>query len=264
MNNVETSNTQKRWWMTSNSAFSNWENDHSLYTNLSDDEKQDYWNCFVFSMVWYDGRGTELPIDIAHIKQSYQSVETDLNRFLPWTIESLIEEWFDYNYSDVFVLDESAERYLRIHWLTTWNSQTVEWIVSQTEQQYIELAEKVGDLFYDALADVLDGISETTLPEISSNLKKASEHIQNAWEICKPYINEKTNPKHKTNVVGMDNKILWNRIGKLDTKTLKQFLVFLWEKIHKDWLADEWRWRKKLATELFESSSYIKQTNILI
>lgn len=265
MNTVETSNPQpKRWWMTSNNAFSNWESNHSLYTNLSDEEKQDYWNCFVFTIVWYDGRGTELPIDIIHIKEVYKSVESDLNRFLPWTMASLVEEWFDYDYNDVFTLDESAKHYLRIHSLTAANSQAVEWLVSQTEQQYIELAEKIGDLFYDALADVLEGISEITSSEISSCLKKATEHVQNAWEICKPYINEKTNPKHKTNVVWIENKILGNRIGKLDNKTLNKFLKSLWEKIHRDWLADEWRWRKKLATELLACSESLTDASKML
>ena len=265
MNTVETSNPQpKRWWMTSNNAFSNWESNHSLYTNLSDEEKQDYWNCFVFTMVWHDGRGTELPIDIVHIKEVYKPVESDLNRFLPWTMISLAEEWFDYDYNDVFTLDESAKHYLQIHSLTALNSQAVEWLVSQTEQQYIELAEKIGDLFYDALADVLRWISESTSPEISSSILRASEHSQNAWEICKPYINEKTNPKHKTDIAGMGNKELWNRIGKLDSKTLKHFLKLLWEKIHRDWLADEWRWRKKLATELFETSKSILSAQLSV
>jgi hypothetical protein len=241
------------------------EQEEQEYINSkSEDFKQTYWNKYVFTTWWYHDRWTTLPIDIKILKQRYSRMESNFNRFIPWIMRTLEEEWFTWTIDSIFTLDESAEHYLRVHSLTVANSQAVEWIVSQTEQQYIELAEKVGDLFYDALADVLEWISETASSEISSNLKKASEHIQNAWRICEPYINKKTNPKHKANVAWMDNKILGNRIGKLDSKTLKKFLTFLWEKIYNDWLADEWRWRKKLATELFECSSQIKQISILL
>ncbi len=261
MNTVNWHTENKRWWINSHSAFSDWEKDPTLYTSLSNDEKQDYWNCFVFTMVWYDERGTELPIDIASIRTAYGSVEDNIDRFLPWTMLSLMEEWFvdknwwpSYNYEDIFILDETAKHYLRVHSLTASNSQAVWWIISQTEQQFSELAEKIGDLFYDGLADVFEGLSQTITPTASIQIIKAKQHASTAWEICKPYISEKTNPKHKTNVAGMDNKTLWNRIGKLDNNTLKSLLELLWNKIHIDGLADQGRWRKKLATELFSCS----------
>lgn len=222
----------------------------------SDDFKQNYWNNYICTHWWRDDSDM-FPLDLKVFRVQHAHIEPNFDRFIPWVMAALEDLWFSWTIDSIFTLDESAKHYLRVHLLTAANSQAVEWIVSQTEQQYIELAEKVGDLFYDALADVLQGISETTSPEVSSNLQKASEHIQNAWEICKPYINEKTNPKHKTDVAWMDNKLLGNRLGKLDSKTLKQFLTLLWDKINRDGLADEWRGRKKLATELFETSQAI-------
>lgn len=130
------------------------------------------------------------------------------------------------------------------------------WVLSNQEEQFSELAEKIWDLFYDALAEVLVGISETAM-DIATYMKQAWEHTQNAWEICKPFINKRTNPKHTVNVGGMNNATLGQSIGKLDKQSLKQFLKLLWDKIYKDGLADEWRWRKKLATELFETSKSI-------
>lgn len=194
-------------------------------------------------------------------------LESDSDNYLDWLKESLQWQWVDIlwsfkkNWKSYLILYRSeAEWWLnsqQLESIISNNSQAVEWLVSQTEQQYSELAEKIGDLFYDALADVFRWISESTSPEVSTSILKASEHSQNAWEICKPYINGKTNPKHKTDIAGMGNKELGNRIGKLDNKTLKLFFKLLWEKIHRDWLADEWRWRKKLATELFETSKSI-------
>lgn len=222
----------------------------------SDDFKQSYWDKYICTHWWRDDSDL-FPLDLNEFKLRYANIEPNFDRFIPWIMVALEDLWFSWTIDSIFTLDESAKHYLRIHSLTASNSQAVEWLVSQTEQQYSELAEKIGDLFYDALGDVLRWISESTSPEVSSSILRAIEHSQNAWEICKPYINEKTNPKHKTDIAGMDNKALGNRIGKLDNRTLKLFLKLLWEKIHKDWLADEWRGRKKLATELFETSKYI-------
>lgn len=239
------------------------EEEKQAYLNSNSEEyKQDYWDKKICGLWWHSDTG-DFPINLAAFKTKNADLEANFDRFIPWVMLALEELWFSWTIDDIFILDESAKHYLKINAVTSNNQHKALWILSNQEEQFPELAEKIWDLFYDALAEVLIGISETA-PDIAAYMKQAWENAQNAWEICRPYINEKTNPKHKTDIAGMSNKELWNRIGKLDNKTLKYFLKLLWDKIRKDWLADEWRWRKKLATELFETSKSILSAQLSV
>lgn len=69
-----------------------------------------------------------------------------------------------------------------------------------------DLAIKVGDLYYDSLVEFLDALSEklyedgiadknrgreklsNSLFQASKDIKKASESIDVAWNICEPYV----------------------------------------------------------------------------
>lgn len=69
-----------------------------------------------------------------------------------------------------------------------------------------DLAIKVGDLYYDSLVEFLDALSEklyedgiedknrgreklsNSLFQASKDIKKASESINTAWNICEPYV----------------------------------------------------------------------------
>lgn len=69
-----------------------------------------------------------------------------------------------------------------------------------------ELAIKVGDLYYDSLVEFLEALSEKlnedgiadknrgreklsdSLFQASKDIKKASESIDTAWDICEPYV----------------------------------------------------------------------------
>ena len=80
-----------------------------------------------------------------------------------------------------------------------------QWI-AQSDLSPNELADKMGDLYYDALADYLrllaakieqDGAKDrdrgrvklaTSLKAASDHLQKAADEIDTAWEICKPYL----------------------------------------------------------------------------
>lgn len=245
---------QERASAASQNLIQRMEEEKQTYLNSkSEDFKQDYWDKKI-CWSWWHSDSEDFPINFSEYRQHHLHIEPNLDRFIPWMMAALEDLWFSWTLEDIFILDETAEHYLRVHSLTASNSQVVWWIISQTEQQFAELAEKIGDLLYDGLADVFEGLSQTITPTASIQILKARQHASTAWEICKPYISEKTNPKHKTNVAGMDNKMLWNRLGKLDNNTLKSLLELIWNKINNDGLADQGRWRKKLATELFSCS----------
>lgn len=203
-------------------------------------------------------------IDVSVERKTHPDIDTFLDSMV-----LAVMEWEALTYEEAlekhFILDEEAKKYVK-----RWE---VEWITMNQEV----LAEKVGDLYYDALAAVLSKLSETLALEskkhtvlddpfeldalilkASQNLEEASAHIMTAWEICKPFLKAPLNPKHTSDIQGIPNAILGERIWKLNYWKLSSFLSLLWEKIHKDWLADEWRGRKKLATELFEASDKIR------
>lgn len=227
----------------------------------------------------YDFYGTKNydTIDLSAERNLYP----DIDMFLDSMVLAVME-WEGLTYEEAlekhFILDDEAKKHIK-----RWD---IEWISMNQE----ELAEKVGDLYYDALAAVLsrladvlkkdhikytelwewDGSPEnqSTIDKISlltsENLAKASNHILNAWEICKPFIKPPLNPKHTSDIQGIPNAELGERIWKLNYWKLAEFLKLLWEKIHRDWLADESRWRKKLATELFEAAKGISVSSDIL
>lgn len=206
------------------------------------------------------------PIDITVLRTQYP----DINLYLDSMIHSAADwEWISYEeaINRYFFLDEEAKKYIKTAW--------VEW--SDMSQE--ELAEIVGDLYYDALAAVLSRMSEalnneskrhseledpfklnTITLKVSQNLQEASIHIMTAWEICKPFLKASLNPKHTTDIQGIPNAILGERIWKLNYWKLAQFLELLAQKLHKDSLADEWRGRQKLSNALFGASTSLKDS----
>ena len=82
-----------------------------------------------------------------------------------------------------------------------------------------------------------------------------------AWEICLPYVSHDfPEMKHTTEIkwLDIDKEELAKRISNLVNNQLKDFLEKLSAKIHKDWKADEWRKRIKLATELYACAEKLK------
>lgn len=226
------------------------EKDIQDYINWDEKYKQDYWNRYVFTMWWNDQRGISLPIDIKKLRELYKWIEDDIDRFIPWIIKSLEEEWFSGTIQDIFILDDEAKLFF--------NSR---------------LVENLWDLYYNNLANFLEELSEITW---NNNLKTASDKIRNAWEISKSYV-DKNNPPKKHENAEFEIQLFWwvnaiaEKIWKLDNTELGTFLLALsqkiwndWEKdsrrpsIWKDWLVDETKTRTKLATALFEASLLIK------
>lgn len=248
----------------------NWEKDKSDKQTRVDEankmamkDKAIFMRSYILDYIRIDEWQYE-PINVATLRGQYP----DINIYLDSMIYSVADgEVISYEeaINRYFILDEEAKKYVKTAW--------IEWLEMNQE----ELAEKIGDLYYDALSVMLSQLSETlknesekhsalwdsfeldsiTL-ESSKNLLQASAHIFTAWEICKPFLKVPLNPKHTTDIQGIPNPILGERIWKLNYWKLSTFLKLLWEKIHRDWLADEWRGRQKLATELFESSKLIQ------
>ncbi len=205
-------------------------------------------------------------IDISALREQYPDVDI----YLDSMIHSAADwQWIDYEdaIDKFFILDEQAKKHIKTAW--------VEWLDMSLE----ELAERVGDLYYDALAAVLSKMSEalnneskrhselenpikldTITLKVSQNLQEASINIMTAWEICKPFLKAPLNPKHTTDIQGIPNAILGERIWKLNYWRLAQFLELLAQKLHKDWLADEWRGRRKLSNALFGASTFLKDS----
>jgi hypothetical protein len=187
---------------------------------------------------------------------------------------------FTWDISDIFILDEQAKKYLATHSSLSSHSKQVESIINWSsvkknktsniegvDLSSEELAERVWNLFYDSLTwfvsllwhEIREWNKE--LSHVWEYLKKASFNIYNAWTICQPYVWEWfPNLKHSNDIkwIEISREQLTERIANLTDYLLKKFLLDLSKKIHKDWLADEWRWRKKLATELFEASKNIE------
>lgn len=238
--------------------------DLDTYSNYWLKEKKDYW-IWVFIAVFNKLEEWE-KIDIP----LYRKNEPDIDLFLNDAIDNIC--WYAWQdretiLSECFVLDEQAKRYIKTN--------QIEWVMLTSE----DLSERIWDLFYDWLASFLLSLSNkiseninldnrlwnidslAERKQLSEYLKIASNHIMNAWKICLPYVWEWfPNLKHSTQVKWLDTskEELAIRVWNLNNVSLKEFLLHLSKKIHKDWLADEWRWRKKLATELFEASKNIK------
>lgn len=232
------------------------------YRNSSLNDRASHW----FKMCWYYLREWEK----FNIKEIRQKREPEIDKMLNWMIEWMIE-LSDMIREDVifryFILDDEAMKYIK--------TSKIEWVNISNEQ----LSENIWDLFYDSLAIFLDSLWDNIhlfakieweleneeksqkLTYIANNLKSASKHIMTAWEICKPYISHDFPiMKHTSDIkwIELSNSELITKISKLEYEELYIFLNLLSEKINKDWLADQWRWRKKLANELFECSKLLK------
>ncbi len=259
----------------------NWiEKENQDYHNWDEKYKQDYWNRYVLTIWWYNERWTSLPIDVKKLRKR----DKNFDRFLPWIINLLEEEWFTWDIEDIFILDEKAKKALKISNETINTPNIVENTIEDKKQEEIEsmwfeeLAERIWDLYYDALSFFLDELADNVKNwEIKKLLKQASNDIGQAWEICKiptqKFLEEiekswkQIKYKHTNEVkwLSVDKKELAKIIWNLEENKLKEFLEKLSEKIKKDWEADRDRNppRIKLANNLFNCAEKLKQASII-
>lgn len=127
-------------------------------------------------------------------------------------------------------------------------TETITKLISQ------ELIEGIGDLAYNTLAEFLTNLSKE-LPQYQKNLEKASEHIQEARKISKPFMNKNTKHKYKLEFWGHNNIQIIKEISQKSEEEQRSFLNKLWEKIEKDANADQQRGRKQLSTALFSCAN---------
>ncbi len=203
-------------------------------------------------------------IDVA----DYRRFEPDIDLMLNIIIDEIFSfSWYKDKKSVIendFILDDTAKSHIR--------TETIEWI----DFSFEELAKKMWDLFYEPLASMLYSISIELEKQIDNNeelvklLKEASSHILKAWDHCKPYITDinelEKNSKHTFDIKDtiLTNEQIARAIAYLENHKLKEFLELLSSKIYKDWEADKWRWRIKLATELFACADKLKQLSEII
>ncbi|PID86443.1 hypothetical protein CSB08_00470 [Candidatus Gracilibacteria bacterium] len=224
------------------------------YKSMNENEKISYFGNYIIKG-WYHSGGRKIKLS------SMRTIEPNIEDLFP-LIEKNIREYspeqgLNY-YVDFDDIPDQSNRTDYIEGIDFNNS---------------ELAEKVGDLFYNGLSDFLKYLSENTNIEqdegirISELLKKASDNINEAWVICEPYIRtDSKEMKHTDTIKGSDisNKKLATGIGNLYLEQLGDFLSQLSQKLEKDGLADEGRGRTKLANELFESSKSIGEVSDIV
>lgn len=203
----------------------------------------------------------------------YREVEPDIDLFLNDIITIISDfSWYQTREDVIendFILDEQAKKALEVQSTISNNSEQVKNTIS-TKTETIEginilneeLTERIWDLFYDSLSSFLLSLWENiNNKEISILLKEASENIMKAWEICLPYVSyDFPEMKHTTEIkwLDIDKEELVKKISNLVDSELKDFLEKLSVKIQKDWDADKWRWRVKLANELFACADKLK------
>lgn len=267
--------------------FRNWKQSNELYTQLDEEHRQEYWNRYVFTMWWNDGRWTTMPINIFDIRKEYEKLEGKFDKFIPWIMNLLEEEGFTWEISDIFILDEHSIEFLEWIWYLQkeetkkkiieiiWNKKTQE--ILWKNISFEELVEWIWDLYYDSLSVFLYELWNNVYNEKASLLlKQASGNINEAWEVCKTKVNdfliqvekssEKIEFKHTHDVRGLniDNTELAKTISKLNDFDISEFLEKLSQKIQKDWEADKWRWKIKLAGELFACAENLKKASDLL
>lgn len=228
------------------------------YNSMNETEKVAYfwdwiirWKAFIWrwNILLSDLRKIEPNIELL-----FPLIEKQIKNFSP-------ELWIN-DYIDFDDTPDQTDKIDKIEWIDFNNS---------------ELAEKIGDLFYNSLSDFLGHLSEkinkdlesnTELLEASKLIKKASSNIQEAWDICEPYIRtDFPEMKHTEQIkwTNISNEALAKWVWNLYLKQLWDLLLKLSKKLNIDWEADKWRWRTKLANELFESSKNIEwASNIII
>lgn len=257
------------------------------YIKWDEEYKQEYWNKYVVTTWWYDERGTSLPIIMENLRKEYEWVDNNIDKFLPWTMKALEDEWFTWEIEDIFILDSQAKEYLNSIWYTQKEStkrKVMQIIWDKGEQEILweqisfdELIERIWDLYYDSLSSFLNALSEYIYnKEIYSLLNEASDSIKKAWGYCKkPTLeflerveksdNDDVKFKHTAEVkwLNLNNDELARSISHLQHYDLVTFLEKLSIKIQKDWEADKWRWRIKLANELFACANKLQQASKL-
>ncbi|PIE84956.1 hypothetical protein CSA08_04515 [Candidatus Gracilibacteria bacterium] len=222
----------------------------------------------------------------------YREVEPDIDLFLNDIIIEIANFSGYQTREDIiredFILDEQAKRALELQSNIDENLGQVNEVLDGGKTKsieginisYEELAERIGDLYYDSLAvfiaDLKDNIDNK---EIKSLLNEAFSNISTAWGYCEKPVEDylesiKEKPekvktfKHTNQIkgIGIDNKELAKRIGNLVNSELSKFLEAFSEKMYKDGIADEGRIpsRIKLATELYSCASRLKEASQIL
>ena len=210
---------------------------------------------------------------------AYREVEPNIDLILNDIITEIVDfSWYQTREDVIkndFILDEQAKKAIEIQSNISNSSNQVENTISTKtkEIEWInlsnkELSEKVWDLFYDSLSSFISFLWENIdNSEISQLLEEASWYIMNAWNICLPYISHDfPEMKHTSEIkwIDIDKQELAKRIWNLEIDILSDFLEKLWAKIEKDWEADKWRWRIKLAKELENCANKLKEASKIL
>jgi len=108
-----------------------------------------------------------------------------------------------------------------------------------------QLAEGIGNLFYDALGDFLRAL----------HADEALAHIELAWKICQG--KDENHPKHARQVpcVALPLAEIARHIVQLPAPQQGLFFAHLAEKLHQDGVKDEKRGRVRLAQALFAAAA---------
>lgn len=259
-----------------------WEENIS-YSKKSDEEKKNYWIWTLTQVFHYLSNWEK--IDISQYREQEPNIDLYLNDII-YNIESY--HWEDRNaiMKNYFILDEQAEKALEISNQTYNTSSIVEWTIQEEEKDTLdnitfeELAEKIWDLYYDALSFFLSELSENiNNNEVKTLVKESSKNIEGAWDLCKiptqKFLEEikeswkKIDFKHTNDIkwLNINKQELAKIIWELEKSKLKDFLETLSYKMQKDWDADYYRKpkpREKLWTELYACADKLKKASELI
>ena len=224
---------------------------------------------------------------------SYRKVEPNIDLILNDIITEIADfSWYQTREDVIkndFILDEQAKKALEIANQTSNTSSIVEWTIQEEEKDTLEnisfeeLAERIWDLYYDALSFFLSELSENIdKTDIKKLIKESSKNIEKAWDLCKiptkEFIKKAEQDikdwkdvyfKHTDEVkwLNIDKKELAKIIWELEESKLKDFLTKLSNKMQKDWDADYYRKpkpREKLGTELHACADKLKKASELI
>lgn len=246
------------------------------YINWDEEYKQKVWTSYMWQLLqqhrWLSSTHEPELIKFSDLRNDNKYWESNIDKYLPWILKDLEDfYWDDWNpLETIFTFDEKAKKVLEIWISINDNSEQVINTIDSEKTDKIEwlnidnkeLAEKIWDLFYDSLSSFITSLWKSIdKKEVSELLEKASKHIFTAWEICLPYVSHDfPEMKHTTEIKGIDieKTELANKLWNLENDILSDFLEKLWDKIQKDWEADKWRWRIKLANELFSCAENLK------
>lgn len=225
------------------------------YNEMTKSEKVIYfWDWIVrwsYTLWWIKIKISDLRKIEPNIEELFPLIEENIREYSP-------ELWIN----AYVVFDDTPNQ--------EWRNTQLEWINFDNT----ELSEKIWDLFYNSLSDFLNYLSDELkqflenvewwkeeLWKVFELIKKASNNINEAWNICEPYIRtdfEEMKHTDKIKWVDISNNDLAKLVWNLVLEQLGDFLIKLSIKLNKDWKADELRWRTKLANELHESSKNLE------